>query len=74
MWRVFAQLSGGGQDLPSQSGRFSVSPTIFVIVFGLGFGVAVLGHLFRSRTMVALGIAMIFLSTVFVPIYLQIVN
>jgi Flp pilus assembly protein TadB len=71
---LLAQLSGGGKDLPDQSGRFEVSPTAFVIVFGAGFVIAMIGHLYRSRTMVGVGIAMIFLSTVLVPIYLQVIH
>jgi hypothetical protein len=71
---VLAQLSGKGKDLPPQTGDFSVSPTGFVIVFGIGFGVAVLGHIFRSRTMVAVGIALVFVSTIVIPVYLQIVH
>lgn len=77
MWTlaaVLAQLSGGGKDLPPQSGDFSTSPTPFILVFGIGFVLAVLGHVFRSRTVVAVGVALVLLSTLVVPIYLQIVK
>jgi hypothetical protein len=59
---------GGG---PDQSGDFRVSPTFFVVMFGLGFLVAVMGHIVKSRTLVAAGVLMIFLSTVLVPILLH---
>jgi hypothetical protein len=71
---LLAQFPDPGRDLPDQSGGFRVSPTLFVVAFGIGFMVAIAGHLFRSRTLVAIGIGMIFLSTVLVPIYLQILR
>lgn len=74
LFAVLAQFSSGDKDLPPQSGDFRVSPTAFVIALGVGFFVAVLGHIFRSRTMVAVGIGIIFLATVIVPVYLQIVH
>ena len=53
---------------PDQSGGFRISPTPFVLLFGLGFIVAVAGHIFRSRILVGAGVGMIFLATVFLPI------
>jgi hypothetical protein len=71
---LLAQFPDPGGDLPEQSGGFRVSPTAFVIAFGTGFLIALAGHLFRSKTLVGFGIALIFLSTVLVPVYLQIVR
>jgi hypothetical protein len=53
---------------PDDSGGFRVSPTTFIVVFGLGFVIATFGHIIKSRTLVAIGVAMIFLATVLVPI------
>jgi uncharacterized membrane protein len=59
-------------DLPKPTGGFEVSPTFFIVLFGIGFLVGVVGHLARSRTLVAAGVILIFLATIFIPIYLQV--
>jgi hypothetical protein len=59
-------------DLPSPSGDFRVSPGFFVAVFGIGFLLGILGHIVQSRTMVACGVTLIFLTTVLLPIILAI--
>jgi hypothetical protein len=56
---------------PDQSGGFRVSPTFFVLLFGIGFVVGIAGHLAKSRLLVALGILIVFAATVFIPIALQ---
>jgi hypothetical protein len=56
---------------PDQSGGFKVSPTFFVLLFGIGFVVGIAGHLAKSRLLVALGILIVFAATVFIPIALQ---
>jgi hypothetical protein len=56
---------------PDQSGGFKVSPTFFVLLFGIGFVVGIAGHLAKSRLLVALGILLIFGATVLIPIALQ---
>ena len=58
---------GGG---PEPSGEFRVSPTVFIFMFGAGFLLGIFGHLFKSRTMVAAGVLLIFLATVLVPVFL----
>ena len=58
-------------ELPSPRGGFEVSPTFFLVLFGLGFAIGVLGHLFRSRTLVAAGVILVLLATVLIPVYLQ---
>ena len=55
-------------DGPGQSGDFQVSPTFFVVLLGLGFLIGTVGHIIKSRTLVAAGILLIFAATVFVPI------
>jgi hypothetical protein len=55
-------------DGPGQSGEFRVSPTFFLVLLGLGFLIGTLGHIVKSRTLVAAGILLIFAATVFLPI------
>jgi hypothetical protein len=62
-----------GLDLPNRPDlnpdqRFATDPKPYLILFGIGFAVAVLGHLFKVKTMIALGILMIFLATVAIPL------
>ena len=69
-----AQLLGQFLDPgrgPSEGGDFRVSPTVFIVIFGLGFVIATIGHVVKSRLLVAVGVLMIFLATVFVPIALH---
>jgi hypothetical protein len=56
---------------PHQSGNFRVSPTFFIVLFGIGFALGIAGHLAKSRFVVALGILLIFGATVLIPIALQ---
>jgi hypothetical protein len=56
---------------PEQSGDFEVSPGFFIGLFGIGFLLAVSGHVFRSRILVGAGVLMIFLATVLIPIFLH---
>jgi hypothetical protein len=53
---------------PDQSGDFRVSPTFFIVVFGLGFVLAAFGHLVKSRGLMAMGVLLVFLATVLLPI------
>jgi hypothetical protein len=59
-------LSPGGG--PDQSGDFQVSPRFFLVLLGLGFLIGTLGHIVKSRTLVAAGILLIFAATIFLPI------
>ena len=56
---------------PQQTGDYRVTPGFFVIVIGLGFLVGTVGHVFRSRILVAVGITLIFLATVLIPFALN---
>ncbi len=56
--------------LPPQGGDFQTSPTPFIIAFGIGMLLGTMGHVYKSKTMVAIGVGMIMLSTVVVPLYL----
>ena len=55
---------GGG---PDSSGDFRVSPSAFVVLLGVGFLVGTLGHIVKSRALVAIGVTLIFGSTVLLP-------
>jgi hypothetical protein len=56
------------EDGPGQSGDFQVSPTFFLVLLGLGFVIGTLGHIVKSKTLVAAGILLIFAATVFLPV------
>ena len=55
-------------DGPGQSGDFRVSPTFFIVLLGLGFLIGTLGHIIKSKTLIAAGILLIFAATIFVPL------
>jgi hypothetical protein len=55
-------------DGPGQSGDFRVSPTFFLVLLGLGFLIGTLGHIVKSKTLIAAGILLIFAATIFVPL------
>ena len=59
---------------PDQSGDFRVSPTFFVVVLLLGFLIGTLGHVVKSRTLVALGIGLVFSATVALPVVVALSN
>ena len=61
-------------DGPGQSGDFRVSPTFFVVLLGLGFLIGTLGHVVKSRTLVAAGILLIFAATIFLPLAYSLSN
>jgi hypothetical protein len=48
----------------------SIGP--YIALMGIGFAVAILGHLAGSRWLVAVGVIMIFLATLLFPLALQI--
>jgi hypothetical protein len=56
---------GGG---PEQTGDFRISPSFFVVLLGVGFVIGVAGHIVKSKTLVATGILLVMLATVFLPI------
>ena len=48
--------------------KFRTDPEPYLILFGVGFMVAVLGHIMKVKVMIAAGILMVFLSTVLLPL------
>jgi hypothetical protein len=53
---------------PEQGGDFEVSPSFFVVLLGIGFVVGTVGHIVKSRTLVAAGVLLVFAATIFLPI------
>ena len=57
---------------PAPTGDWRSEPEAFIALLIAGFVIGTLGHVFKSKTMVATGIVMVFLATVGIPLYLQI--
>ena len=53
---------------PGQGGDFRVSPAFFVRLLVLGFVIGTIGHIIKSRTLVAIGVLLGFGATVLLPI------
>jgi hypothetical protein len=53
--------------LPSQD--VATDPKRYLILLGVGFVIALLGHMTRTKTLIASGIALIFLATFVLPLY-----
>jgi hypothetical protein len=53
--------------LPSQD--VATDPKRYLILLGVGFVIALLGHMTRTKTLIASGIALIFLATFILPLY-----
>ena len=50
-------------DFPSGPDDLERQLTLFFLLFGAGFLVAILGQMFKSRVMLGIGVAMVFAST-----------
>jgi hypothetical protein len=70
LWPLIASVIDPNQG-PRQTGDFEVNPNFFFILLGLGFLIGIVGHLARSKTVIAIGVTLIFLATVFIPIALN---
>ena len=70
----FTDLLGAGLVLAQDTGDFSTSPWPFIILFGAGFGIGVLGHLYGSRVLVGFGIFIVFIATLILPLAINIAN
>jgi hypothetical protein len=68
---LFAQQFLDPDKGPEPTGDWRSEPEAFIVLILLGFLVGTLGHIYKSKTMVASGILMIFLATVGIPVYLQ---
>lgn len=47
---------------------FGASPTPFVVLMIVGFVIGVIGHITRTKGLIALGIGLIFLATFLLPL------
>ena len=54
------------------SPAFGADPTPFVVMMAAGFVVGVAGHVARARSLVALGVGLIFLATFFLPLLINV--
>jgi hypothetical protein len=45
-----------------------LSPRAYIALMGIGFIVGTVGHIVKSKTIVAAGVVMIFLATVLLPL------
>ena len=48
--------------------EFSPDPGPYIAIFGIGFMVAIVGHISQSKWLIATGLIMIFMSTVLLPL------
>ena len=71
---VGAAFSATGNAIAQSTPAFETSPWPFIALFGAGFGIDVLGHLYGSKVLVAFGIAIVFAATLILPIALSISN
>lgn len=53
---------------------FGHDPKTYVALMLIGFVVGVSGHIFRSKTMVAVGIGLIFLGTFLLPLATNVIE
>jgi hypothetical protein len=60
-------LLGALPGLPSEDA--ATDPKRYLMLLGVGFVVAVIGHLTRTKTLIAVGLALIFLATLILPLY-----
>jgi uncharacterized membrane protein len=47
---------------------FNPSPTPFVVLMAVGFVVGAVGHVYKSKTLVATGVGLIFMATLGLPL------
>jgi len=53
--------------LPSQD--VGTDPKRYVILAAVGFALALIGHMSRTKTLIAAGLGLIFLATFILPLY-----
>lgn len=59
---------------PDQSGDFEVSPSFLLGMLVLGFLIGTMGHIIKSKTLVAVGVTLVFAATVLLPIVINVSN
>ena len=70
----FTDLLGAVVVLAQETGDFSTSPWPFITLFGAGFGIGVLGHLYGSKVLVGFGIFIVFIATLVLPLAINLAN
>jgi hypothetical protein len=70
----FTDLLGAVLVIAQERGGFSTSPWPFITLFGAGFGIGVLGHLYGSKILVGFGIFFVFVATLILPLAINISN
>ena len=60
---MLAWLAQGPSNFPGGSDELESLLSAFYVLFGAGFLVGVLGHLFDSKTLRVVGIALVFIGT-----------
>jgi hypothetical protein len=53
---------------PVPLAAFDPSPTPFVVLMAVGFVLGAVGHVYKSKTLVATGIGLIFMATLGLPL------
>ena len=71
---VFTDLLGAVLVVAQATGDFSTSPWPFITLFGAGFGIGVLGHLYGSKILVGFGIFVVFVATLILPLAINLSN
>jgi hypothetical protein len=54
--------------IPDPTPEFGADPTPYVTMMLAGMAIGILGHLFRSRTLVVIGVGAVFLGTFLLPL------
>ncbi|HET8672019.1 MAG TPA: hypothetical protein VFL87_00160 [Thermoleophilaceae bacterium] len=62
-------LLGDAPDLPSLD--LSTNPKPYLILAAIGFALALIGHMSRTKTLIAAGLGLIFLASFALPLYLH---
>jgi hypothetical protein len=70
----FTDLLGTVVVIAQERGDFSTSPWPFITLFGAGFGIGVLGHLYGSRILVGFVIFVVFVATLILPLAINLSN
>jgi hypothetical protein len=71
---VFSDLPGAVLLIAQATGDFETSPWPFITLFGAGFGIGVLGHLYGSKILVGFGIFVVFVATLILPLAINLSN